>query len=77
MLIEKGPDLYFNTDYLKTYLDISRIETNKPVLMRRGSDKFTAKGGMSYDNIGRQLELKEGVSTSFHPNTPSSTPSFN
>lgn len=68
---EKGPSLFFNTDYLKTFLDTSRIETDKPVLMRRGSDEFTSQGGMSYDNIRRQLTLKEQVSTTFHPNTQS------
>ncbi len=68
---EKGPSIFFNTDYLKTFLDTSRIETDKPVLMRRGSDEFTSQGGMSYDNIRRQLTLKEQVSTTFHPNTQS------
>lgn len=74
---QKGPEIYFNTEYMRTYLDISRLETDKPVLMRRGPDEFKAKGGMSYDNIGRQLELKDRVSTTFNPNTPSPSLPFN
>lgn len=74
---KQSPEMYFNTEYMRTYLDISRLETDKPVLMRRGSDEFKAKGGMSYDNIGRQLELKDRISTTFHPNTPSPSLPFN
>lgn len=63
----KEPELFFQTEYLKGFLDTHRFETTKPVFMRRGIDTTTATGGMIYDNVTHSVELQEKVVSVFHP----------
>ena len=55
------PDLFFQTTYLKGFLDTYRFETQDPVFMRRGIDTTQAQGGMKYDNVAHTVELQDQV----------------
>lgn len=59
------PDLYFQTKYLKGFLDTYRFETPDPVFMRRGVDTTQAQGGMKYDNVAHTVELQDQVVSIF------------
>lgn len=54
------PRLEFRSDFLHAYLDTERVRSNKPVVMTRGSDRFTADN-MDYDNLERLMQLRGRV----------------
>ena len=54
------PSLEFRGEFLHAFLDTERVKSNKPVELRRGSDRFTADN-LDYDNLDRMLELRGRV----------------
>ena len=43
------PRLEFRGDFLHVFTDTERVQSNKPVELTRGADKFTSES-MDYDN---------------------------
>ncbi len=71
---EEEPDLYFRTERIRGYLDTHRFESTDPVFMRRGIDTIESEGGMTYDNVGHTVELKDRVRSVFHPQNFAAAP---
>lgn len=60
------PPMRFTTTHLTVYPDTSRIQTDAPVRMVRGSDVTTGIG-MTLDNVEKTLYLHHDVRTSIMP----------
>jgi lipopolysaccharide export system protein LptC len=63
-IIEKGaqtsPRLEFRGEYLHAFMDTERVQSNRPVELRRGSDVFMAET-MDYDNQGQVMIMRGRV----------------
>ena len=63
-IVEKGaqtsPRLEFRGEYLHAFMDTERVESNRPVELRRGSDVFMAET-MDYDNQGQVMIMRGRV----------------
>ena len=63
---EKDPELFFSSQYARAWLDTRRIDSDRPVLLRRGTDTTTAEKGIKYDDVNRTVELFDGIHTVLH-----------
>jgi lipopolysaccharide export system protein LptC len=54
------PQLEFRGDFLHAFLDTERVRSNKPVILTRGADRFTADS-MDYDNLSGVANLNGRV----------------
>jgi lipopolysaccharide export system protein LptC len=54
------PSLEFRGDFLDAFINSERVKSNKPVELKRGSDRFTADS-LDYDNLNRVLVLEGRV----------------
>jgi lipopolysaccharide export system protein LptC len=54
------PELTFSGEYLHAFLNTERVVSNKPVVLTRGKDHFTANS-MDFDNQKRVLQLQGRV----------------
>jgi lipopolysaccharide export system protein LptC len=54
------PRLEFRGEFLHAFVEAERVRSNKPVELRRGTDRFTADS-LDYDNVDRVLELQGRV----------------
>lgn len=50
------PRLELRSEFLHAYANIERVRSDKPVVLIRDGDRFTAER-MDYDNLDRQLQL--------------------
>jgi lipopolysaccharide export system protein LptC len=50
------PRLELRSEFLHAFLNSERVKSNKPVVLMRGSDRFTADS-MDFDNIDRVMDL--------------------
>ena len=56
----QSPRLEFRGDFLHAFLNTERVKSNKPVILIRGNDRFTADQ-LDYDNMERVLDLRGRV----------------
>lgn len=54
------PRLEFRSEFLHAYTNTERVRSDKPVILTRGNDRFTADG-MDYDNLDQVLQLRGRV----------------
>jgi len=57
---KEQPALTFRSDVLHAFMDTERVQSNKPVELTRGQDRFTADS-MDYDNRNRVMLLSGRV----------------
>lgn len=55
-----APRMEFRSEFLHAYTDTERIKSHVPVVLSRGSDRFTADS-MDYDNLERVMQLSGRV----------------
>jgi lipopolysaccharide export system protein LptC len=61
-----APRIEVRGDYLHVFLDKERVRSDRPVLLKRGDDQFTADN-LEYDNLDRVLELRGRVRGTIGP----------
>jgi lipopolysaccharide export system protein LptC len=61
-----APKLEIHGEFLHAFLDVERVKSDKPVLLKRGNDQFTADS-LQYDNLGRVLEMSGRVRGTIAP----------
>lgn len=61
--------MVFNSEYLHVFVNTEKIQSNKPVTLTRGADRFSANR-MEYDNSGRVLQLYGQVRVVLAPPKP-------
>jgi len=61
------PELTFTGEFLHAYLKTERVTSNKPVVLTRGQDRFTADN-MDFDNQQRVMQLNGRVKGVLVPN---------
>ena len=61
--------MVFNSEYLHVFVKTEKIQSNKPVTLTRGADRFSANW-MDYDNNGRVLQLHGQVRVVLAPAKP-------
>jgi len=61
--------LEFRGDFLHAFLDVERVQSNKPVTLIRGNDRFTADS-MDYDNATGVANLQGRVRGMLTPSAP-------
>ncbi len=54
------PRIEFRGEFLHAFLNTERIKSNKPVMLTRGADQFTADS-MDFDNLDRVMDLRGRV----------------
>lgn len=54
------PRLEFRSEFLHAYVNTERVQTNQPVVMTRGNDRFTGDA-MDFDNLSRVMNLRGRV----------------
>lgn len=54
------PQLAFEGEFLHVWPQLERVRSNKPVVLTRGKDRFTADT-LAYDNAAQVLELQGNV----------------
>ena len=54
------PRLEFRSEFLHAYTTTERVRSDKPVVLTRGNDRFTADG-MDYDNLDQVMQLRGRV----------------
>jgi lipopolysaccharide export system protein LptC len=54
------PRMEFRSEFLHAYTQNERVHSDKPVILTRGNDRFTADG-MDYDNLDQVLQLRGRV----------------
>lgn len=54
------PRLEFRSEFLHAYVNTERVRTHQPVVMTRGSDRFTGDA-MDFDNLTRVVNLQGRV----------------
>lgn len=62
------PELTFTGEYLHAFINTERVTSDKPVVLTRGADRFTADR-MDFDNQQRVLELGGRVRGTLVPST--------
>jgi lipopolysaccharide export system protein LptC len=50
----------FRSEFLHAYTKTERVRSDKPVVLIRGNDRFTADG-MDYDNLDQVMQLRGRV----------------
>ena len=60
------PQLAFEGEFLHIWPQLERVRSNKPVVLTRGKDRFTADT-LAYDNAAQVLELQGKVRGSLVP----------
>jgi lipopolysaccharide export system protein LptC len=55
-----APKIEIRGEFLHAFLDVERVKSDKPVVLVRGKDQFTADT-LAYDNLDRVLELRGRV----------------
>ena len=55
-----APPLEFRGEFLHAFLQTERVKSHKPVVLVRGSDRFTADS-LDYDNVSRVMALQGRV----------------
>lgn len=55
-----APTLEFRGEFLHAFLQTERVKSHKPVVLLRGSDRFSADS-LDYDNVGRVMALQGRV----------------
>lgn len=65
------PELEFRGEFLHAFINTERIKSHKPVVLRRGSDQFTADA-LDFDNIDRVMDLRGRVRGTLVPRGKSS-----
>ena len=50
------PRMEFRSEFLHAFTQTERVRSDKPVVLTRGNDRFTADG-MDYDNLDQVLQL--------------------
>lgn len=63
------PRLEIRGEFLHAFLDTEQLKSNKPVVLIRGTDQFTADS-LDYDNLDRLLELQGRVRGTLTPAAP-------
>jgi len=61
-----GEVLEIESEFLHAFLDLERVRTHLPVLVRQGRSEARASG-LEYDHLSRQLQLQGPVRTVFQP----------
>ncbi|AOG23361.1 LPS export ABC transporter periplasmic protein LptC [Acidovorax sp. RAC01] len=54
------PRMEFRSEFLHAYTKTERVRSDKPVILIRGNDQFTADG-MDYDNLDQVMQLRGRV----------------
>ena len=54
------PRLEFRSEFLHAYVNTERVNSNQPVVMTRGNDRFTGDA-MDFDNLSRVMNLQGRV----------------
>ena len=67
------PKLELRGDFLHAFMDQERIKSNKPVVIKRDTDVFTADS-MDYDNLARIMDLAGRVHGTLQPVQPKPAP---
>lgn len=62
------PRMEFRSEFLHAYTQTERVRSDKPVVLTRGNDRFTADG-MDYDNLDQVLQLRGRVKGLLVPGT--------
>ena len=62
------PRLEFRSEFLHAYTQTERVRSDRPVILTRGDDRFTADG-MDYDNLEQVLQLRGRVRGVLQPGT--------
>jgi lipopolysaccharide export system protein LptC len=60
------PRLQIRSEFLHAFVDREQVRTNRPVVILRGDDQFTADG-LDYDNLDRVLDLRGRVRGTIQP----------
>lgn len=66
------PRMEFRGEFLHAFMETERIKSDKPVDLRRGSDRFTADS-MDFDNLNRVMQLTGRVKGTLVPVSASAT----
>ena len=61
-----NPRMQLRGEFLDTFPDLERVKSNKPVILIRGDDRFTADH-LDFDNIDQVLELRGRVHGTLTP----------
>lgn len=56
----RQPRMEFRSEFLHAYTKTERVRSDKPVVLIRGNDQFTADG-MDYDNLDQVMQLRGRV----------------
>jgi lipopolysaccharide export system protein LptC len=67
------PRLELRGDFLQAFMDQERVKSNKPVVIKRDGDVFTADS-MDYDNLQRIIDLNGRVHGTLQPVQPKPAP---
>jgi len=62
------PRMEFRSEFLHAYTKTERVRSDKPVILIRGKDQFTADG-MDYDNLDQVMQLHGRVRGVLQPGT--------
>jgi lipopolysaccharide export system protein LptC len=62
----RTPRLEIRSEFLHAFVDREQVRTDKPVVITRGTDQFTADG-LDYDNLDRVLDLRGRVRGTLMP----------
>jgi lipopolysaccharide export system protein LptC len=60
------PELQFRGDFLDVFTNTERVSSNRPVILTRGKDRFTADA-MDYDNLTQVANLRGRVRGQIFP----------
>ena len=70
LLLDKAgrlqPRMEFRSEFLHAFMETERVKSDKPVDLRRGSDRFTADS-MDFDNLSRVMQLTGRVKGTLVP----------
>ncbi|HEY0202077.1 MAG TPA: LPS export ABC transporter periplasmic protein LptC [Burkholderiaceae bacterium] len=66
---ENQPRMELRSDFLHVFMNTEKLRTNRPVVLVRGTDRFTADA-LDYDNLDQVAELRGRVKGVLTP-TPS------
>jgi lipopolysaccharide export system protein LptC len=62
----RQPRMEFRSEFLHAYTKTERVRSDKPVVLIRGNDQFTADG-MDYDNLDQVMQLRGRVRGTLQP----------
>ena len=61
-----APGVEFRSEFLHVFVNTERVKSNKPVVLTRGADRFSADS-LDYDNLDRVMEMHGRVRGVFVP----------